>query len=97
MEDYKNNVIHLSSHFIRRQYPEELIPDESILAHRPYRDTLLNTERKPQEQDNEKVFLFTTFCLSDHQMRQVVPYLGHPGSKSNNRQIVPEEVSGRLP
>ena len=72
MEDYEYNVIQLSSHFIRRQYPEELILDAAILARRLDRDTLLNTEREPIEQDKEKVFLITTFHPSDHQVREVV-------------------------
>ena len=49
-----------------------MILDAAILARRLDRDTLLNTEREPQEQGMEKVFLITTFHPSDHQVREVV-------------------------
>ena len=48
MHDFALNVMLLSNHFLRRNYPEDLILDAAILARRLDRATLLNQARTPK-------------------------------------------------
>jgi len=70
--DFETHVFLLSEHFLRRQYPEDLILDAAVLARRLDRGTLLEQERKNNNQENKDVFLITTFHPNDNSLREIV-------------------------
>ena len=69
--DFETHVFLLSEHFLR-QYPEDLILDAAVLARRLERGTLLEQERKNNNQENKDVFLIMTFHPNDNSLREIV-------------------------
>jgi len=65
-------VIELSLHLHRREYPEELILEEAILARQLDRTKLLQIVDKKTNDNNDNVFLIITFHLSDHKIHEIV-------------------------
>ena len=72
MIDFEKNVIDLSLHFLRREYPEDLILDAAILARQLDRTTLLKPTEDQTDNNKENIFLITTFHPSDHTVREIV-------------------------
>ena len=72
MKDFEKNVLELSLHFLRREYPEDLILEAAILARQLDRNTLLQSVDKESKQDKDNIFLITTFHPSDHTLREIV-------------------------
>ena len=72
MKDFKKNVIELSLHFLRREYPEELILEAAILARQLDRTKLLQLVDKETNDNKDNVFLTTTFHPSDHTICEIV-------------------------
>ena len=72
MKDFERNVLDLSIHFIRRNYPEDLILDAAILARNLDRDALLQTVGNKTDKDNDKIFLITTYHPKDNTLSEIV-------------------------
>jgi hypothetical protein len=58
--DFEKHVINMSSHFLRRCYPIELLEEAAIFARRKYRDEMLNKQIKNKEKQ-DSVFLITRY------------------------------------
>ena len=59
MKDFEKNVLDLSLHFLRREYPEELILEAAILARQLDRDTLLNKVEIETTPDKNNLYIIS--------------------------------------
>ena len=70
--DFRKNVMILSVHFLRRQYPEKLLLKAAALALEKDRETLLIPKEKGKDAyDETQIFLSTTFHPSDNNVRDI--------------------------
>jgi len=60
INDYDRHIVTLSSHFLRRGYPLDLLETAAIAARRLNRNTLLNPKSEP-EKESDQVVLVTTY------------------------------------
>jgi hypothetical protein len=72
MFDYEKHVIEISKHFLRRNYPIELLEEAAILARQRDREILLEQKQKKSKNEGDKIFLVTTYHPSDNCLRDIV-------------------------
>ena len=61
IEDFDKHAITLATHFIRRGYPLQVIDESIINARRKDRHSLLNPIRDTGDQNQDRVFLISTY------------------------------------
>ena len=73
LEDFDRHVVILSTHFLRKKYPAQLLEEAAFLARSKDRSELLqgNPQDLAQTTD-DKVFLITTYHPHDHHLRNLV-------------------------
>jgi hypothetical protein len=71
IKDYDKRVISLSSHFLRRGYPKEILEEAAIQGRQKYREELWNLKRAASA-STDKVFLISTYHPSDNSVKEVV-------------------------
>jgi hypothetical protein len=72
IEDFDKNVIILSTHFVRRGYPIELITEAAIMARRKPREELLNKKEKVTQENEKQVFLVSTYNPAEDYLKEIV-------------------------
>ena len=73
IKEYERNVMKLSLHFLRREYPEELLLEAALKVRGLDRQELLSPKKTDSEEITEpRVFLTTTFHPSDNTLRGIV-------------------------
>ena len=71
--DFDKHVIELASHFLRRKYPLALLQEAAALARNKDRATLLHPPEHTEEaEENQKIFLITTYHPHDNTIPQLV-------------------------
>ena len=70
--DYRKNVMILSMHFLRRQYPQKLLLKAAALTMEKERSLLLTPKPKPKDEfDETQIFLTTTYHPTDNSVRNI--------------------------
>ena len=70
---FRRNVMMLTIHFLRRNYPQKLLLKAAEMALTKDRQQLLEPRQKtPNTYDEEQMFLITTFHPIDHNVRDIV-------------------------
>ena len=79
IEDFDTHVVSYSAHFLRRNYPLELLKEAVILSREQDRKELLSPKTKDTP-GSDKVFLISTYHPHDLLVRAKVPY--QPGDEA---------------
>jgi hypothetical protein len=74
MEDFDKNAIMICQHFLRRNYPLDLLEDAVLKVRRKDRESLLkNNDKNVQKtRDNDRLFLINTFNPQENPLSKVV-------------------------
>jgi len=73
ISDFDKNAALIGKHFIRRNYPEDLITEAMLKARRLDREQLLNPPQRPTKRDPfEDLFLISTFHPECAPLRDIV-------------------------
>ncbi len=71
-DDFYKHCITLCAHFIRRNYPGELLEEALYKASLKNRDDLLEIPVKKDQEENNSVFLITTYHPHHHFLQDIV-------------------------
>jgi hypothetical protein len=72
IEDYDKHVIYLSTHFVRRGYPIELLTEAAIMARTIPREELLQLKPKVTQENEKQIFLVSTYNPAEDHLKEIV-------------------------
>jgi hypothetical protein len=72
LEDFDRNATEIASHFLRRDYPQDLVEEALIKVRRIDRLTLLQPSTNPPKNDQDNLFLVNMFNPSGTPLRDIV-------------------------
>jgi hypothetical protein len=87
IEDFDRNAISIGHHFIRRNYPEDLVIDAILQARRKNRNEALQPRITDQENDGLQSFIVSSFHPESDPLREIIkeswPILGRTATTEN--------------
>ena len=72
IEDFDLNVLLLGKHFLKRNYPIELIESAALLARRKDRHVLLQDNQNDTKTEEDRIFLITRYNPNDSSLKDII-------------------------